>query len=288
MPGDPQVLVVLADAARVGVLEDRHRRAGEIENQVRSRLDVEDVGVAEFLALDLGEKVVEMAVERALLVRVVTVAELLFERQAEREIATGAGPALAEVVGDRRVVLRGAQENFHRELLAETLGGVAFVFLHLLDHPQVVGGIDDDGDAGVVFRRAAQHRRAADVDFLDGLLQRDVRLGDGFLERIEVHHHQIDRRNVVFLGLGDVRGVVAALEQAAVDFRVQGLQSTVEKFRRAGEFRDVDDRQASFPQSHGGPAGGKEFDSHFVEFLRKFGQAGFVGDGEQSAGDGHK
>jgi hypothetical protein len=72
------------------VLEDGDGGADEVEDEVGGGLDVEDVGVAEFLALDLGEVVAEVAVERALLVRVVAVAEFLFERQAEGEIAAGA------------------------------------------------------------------------------------------------------------------------------------------------------------------------------------------------------
>ena len=65
-------------------------RADEVEDQVGGGLDVEDVGVAQLLALELGEELAEIAVERSLLVRVVAVAEFLFERQAEGEIAAGA------------------------------------------------------------------------------------------------------------------------------------------------------------------------------------------------------
>ena len=288
LPSDAQIFVILSDAAWVGVLEDRHGRADEVEDQVGCSLDVEDVGVAEFLALDLGEEVGEVAVERALLVRIVAVAQFLFQRQAEGEIAARARAALAEVVGDGGVVLGRAEKHFDGQLFAEALGGVTFVLLHLLDHPWVVSGIDDHRDAGVVFGRAAQHRWAADVDFLDRFCQRDVRLGDGFFERIEIHHHQIDRWNVIGLGLGDVRRIVAALQQSAVDFRVQGLQAAVEKLGRTRELGDVDHGQACLAQGHRGAAGGEQFHSHFVEFLGKFGQAGFIRDREKSAGDRHK
>ena len=79
LPCDTQVFIVLADAAGVGVLEDRDGRTHEVEDQVGRGFDVEDVGVGKLLALDLGEELVEVSVERALLVRVVAVAELLFE-----------------------------------------------------------------------------------------------------------------------------------------------------------------------------------------------------------------
>ena len=63
------------------MLENGDGGAHEVEDQVGSGLDVEDVGVAEFLALKLGEELVEFPVERALLVGIVAVAKLLFERQ---------------------------------------------------------------------------------------------------------------------------------------------------------------------------------------------------------------
>ena len=82
--------------------------------------------------------------------------------------------------------------------------------------------------------------------------------------------------------------VVAALEQAAVDFRVQRLQAAVEKLRRTGEIRDIDDRQPRLTQRGGSAAGGEQFHSHGVEFLGEFGQAGLIGNGEKGAGDWHK
>ena len=69
------------------------------------------------------------------------------------------------------------------------------------------------------------------------------------------------------LGLGEVLLVVAAVEQAAVDLRVEGLDPAVEQFGRAGVFGDIDDRQARLAQGLGGAAGGEQFDPEVMEFL---------------------
>ena len=72
-----------------------------------------------------------------------------------------------------------------------------------------------------------------------------------------------------------------------MDFRVEGFHTAVEKFRGAGVFGDIDDGQSGVAEGFGRSAGGEEFDAEVVEFLGKVGEAGFIGDGEQGAGDGH-
>ncbi len=88
-------------------------------------------------------------------------------------------------------------------------------------------------------------------------------------------------------GLGEVLLVVAALEEAAVDFRVERFDPAVEQFGCAGVFGNVDDRQAGLAERLGGAAGGEQFDSEVMQFLGERGEAGFVGNGEKGAGDGH-
>ena len=75
--------------ARVGVLDDHHRRLVESVDQTPGRLGVEHVEVAELLAAVLGHRVpptrrAGLAVAGTLLVRVLAVAQRL--RQLEREV----------------------------------------------------------------------------------------------------------------------------------------------------------------------------------------------------------
>ena len=72
-------------AAGVGVLQDADRRALELADEVGRSGDIENIVIAEFLALQLFEGFVERTVERGLLVRVFAVAETLGDGQGRRE-----------------------------------------------------------------------------------------------------------------------------------------------------------------------------------------------------------
>ena len=67
--------------------------------------------------------------------------------------------------------------------------------------------------------------------------------------------------------------------------RMQGLDPAVHHFRKAGQFRDVLDLQSGGGDRLGGAAGGDEFDAVAGQRAGEFDQSGFVGNGQQSAGD---
>ena len=70
-------------------------------------------------------------------------------------------------------------------------------------HLLVVGRLDHHGHVGVVLGGGADHRRPADVDVLDAVVE-GAAFGDGRLERIEVHHQKIDRLDAVLFHRGGV------------------------------------------------------------------------------------
>ncbi len=84
----------------------------------------------------------------------------------------------------------------------------------------------------MVLRRRADHRGPADVDVLDGQLVGAVGARDGGLERVEVHHHEIDGLDVVLGHDLDVQ--ITPAEDAAVNLRVQRLHPAVHHFRKTG------------------------------------------------------
>ena len=149
--------------------------------------------------------------------------------------------------------------------------------------------IDDDGETGEVLRRGADHRRSADVDHLDRFGVGDAGTRDRALERIEVDRHQVEALDAV-LGEGRaVRGLGAVGEDAAVDLRMQGLDPTVEYLRETGDFGDPGDRQAGCLEVLLRAAGRDELEAEPGEAASELGEAGLVGDGEESAergGDG--
>ena len=116
----------------------------------------------------------------------------------------------------------------------------------------------------------------------------DTFLGDGRLERIEVHDDEVDGLNAVIGGLLAMLGEVAAVEEAAMDFRMQGLDPAIEHFREAGEVRNLNHRNAEGGDEFRGAAGGKDLHPVSVETFGKLVESGLVGDRDEGAGDAHR
>jgi hypothetical protein len=135
----------------------------------------------------------------------------------------------------------------------------------------------------VVLRRGAQQRGAADVDVLDRGRQVAVGPRDGLAERVEVDHHQVDRRDAV-LGHDRVVGAAPA-EDAAVHLRVQRLDAAAHHLGEAGVVGDLDHREARLGEQARGAAGGEQFDTARGQRLGEVDDAGLVGDAEQGAPD---
>ncbi len=252
------------DAAGVGVLDDHAGRRVELLDALERGVGVGDVVERQRLALQLlgGRDArlggIALDVEGRRLVRVLAVTHRLrvakLQVQRARECPLGFGlHEAAEIVGDCTVVVRGVLEGLDRERearrVADAAGGFEFV-----EQPRIVGGVDDDGDRGVVLGRGAHHRRAADVDVLDRILEAAIGIGDGLLERVEVDDDQVDRLDAV---LAHHRVVFAAApEDAAVDFRMQCLDAAGHHLREAGVVGNLGDLDAVVGEQPRGAAGG--------------------------------
>ncbi len=135
----------------------------------------------------------------------------------------------------------------------------------------------------MVLCRGADHRWAADIDILDTLLEACAFI-DGGLERIEIDHQEIDRRDAVILHRLRMLGIVPDCEQAAMHLGMQGLDPAVHHFRKTGQLRNIRDLQPGVGNRFGGAAGGDEIDAVAGQRARKFDQPGFVGHRQQSTG----
>ena len=137
---------------------------------------------------------------------------------------------------------------------------------------------------GEVLRCAAQHRRAADVDHLDGfLLAHAVAAGD-FAERVEVHADDVERADLLIVQVCDVVGVVAAREDSCVDPGVKCLDAPAEHLGDTGELLDPLDVQAHFVlEEVRGAAARDELATEVGEPAREILQARLVVDGDQCA-----
>src|SRR4051812_45366789 len=106
-----------------------------------------------------------LAIERAGLVRVLAIAKAVDALERKREVpgirlALPLGGKPGEIPRDGAVVRGGVGESLGGEPLARLQAHLA-TFADLRKHRVVVRGIADDGDAGVVFGGASNHRLSA-------------------------------------------------------------------------------------------------------------------------------
>ena len=139
----------LGDAARVGVLDDRHRgrtRRVELGDAFVGRIRVVEVVVRKLLALELagrgdaGARLAGSPVEGGALVRVLAVAQPLREGAAEgaeqgRLVGT---EAARHPVGDRRVVGGGAGERLLRQAAPQLRPGGTVIGFERGQHGRIV------------------------------------------------------------------------------------------------------------------------------------------------------
>jgi hypothetical protein len=96
------------------------------------------------------------------------------------------------------------------------------------------------------------------------------------LERIEVHDHEVDRRQRVHLEIGAIAGVVAAREDAAVDARVERLDAAAQHLGAARQRLDVLDLESGVAQRLRRAAGADELDAETAQPARELDQPAFV------------
>src|SRR5439155_16648378 len=223
----------------------------------------------ELLAMQLLDAREEVAADAALgvvrgaLVRVLAVGEVehLVERDDER---VGELLARVEPGRDRGLVGGRVRERLRRQAttcIERELPARA----ELLEHLVVLLGLTHGGAVGEVLRRAAEHRRAADVDRLDRLLLRHAPPRGDLLERIEVDADEVEGLDPVLLERGDVFRLVAAGEDPGVDAGVKRLHAPAEHLGRGRDLLDALHRQADrlegrrrVPARHEPPAEGDE------------------------------
>ena len=200
---------VLGNGGTAGVLmlEDHAGRLVELADQVPSGIGVQIVVVAERLALDLlGAHKRELrargvlaalgkAVDRSLLLRILTIAQVVDLLQRDLELGRGVRHVAClsgKPTGDSRVVGGGSLVDLHLQAATGGKRGAATGLAHLGQDGIIVGRVRDDGNARGVLGGRAQHGGTTDVDVLDGIRKGDLGVGDGLLELVQVDDDQVD------------------------------------------------------------------------------------------------
>ena len=133
----------------------------------------------------------------------------------------------------------------------------------------------------VIFCGGADHRRASDINVFDRLIPGDIRFGHRFPERIEIHHHQIDGRDVLLLKISLMEASPRLARMPPCTW-VQRLHPSAKDLRCAGVLGHAGHRKTSFLQDFGGAtAGEKCITMGAMQRLRQRHNAVFVGHAQQ-------
>ena len=190
--------------------------------------------------------------------------------------------SFSKIAGDLRVVGRRPRERAHGQPATRLRRRFARRG-DLIGHLRVVRRVGHDRHALMIFGRAAQHRRPADVHVLNRVRQRHIRSGNGLLEWVQIHDHQIDGLDVMFAGSRLMGRVVPQIEQAAVDSRMKRFDPAVHHFRKPCVCAQIADHDAVLPQDFGRPAGGNNLNSRRQKRLRERDKTRLVVDGDDCA-----
>src|SRR5262249_52208370 len=183
-----------------------------------------------------------------------------------------------------RLVRSGDREGLGGEQAARLQREPA-VAAQLVEDALVLGTAADRRHVREVFRRRAQHRRAADVDDLDRVLLAHAVAGDGLAERGEVDADQVDWADLRLLERGDILRLGAPGEDGRVDARVQRLDAAPEQLPPLRDLLDPPHPDPPLLQAGARAAAGDDLDTELDQALRELVQAGLVVDGDEGALD---
>ena len=280
-------------AARIVVLDHHGRGAWQRADDRQGAVQIQQIVVRQLLAMQLpGRDKIRAGrgqrIERSALVRILAVAQFHFSPQHERQRRgkVGAPGRLHEILGDRLIVFGCAGIRRSRQTPPQFQRRAA-VGRDFIENCRVLLGRRRDRHEAMVLRRRPNQARPANVDLLDRFVVRNTRPGDGRLERIEIHHHQIERHDAMFGGLPHVLGIVAAAEDAAVNSWVQRFHAAVHHFGPAGIGTHFFDRQARLLQMPPRAAGAVKLHARSRQPARKISQPQLIANTENRAFYGH-
>ena len=164
------------------------------------------------------------------------------------------------------------------EFLAHGDIGGALIGGQFVEQRAVVARIHHHGHRGVILGGGAHHGRSADIDIVDRVAVAAPRARDRGGKRVEVDGQQVDGFDAVRAHHGFVDAAPA--QQAAVNFRMQGLEAAAHDFRETGVLGHFLDGNAVTHQEMCRAAGRQQLDPALPQFACELDDAGFIGDAE--------
>ncbi len=138
----------------------------------------------------------------------------------------------------------------------------------------------------MILRGCSEHARAADVNHLDGLLKRAIRICHRFFKRVEVYDDHVDWLDALLFELTHVVWVVAVCEDPGVDLGVERFDSPVHHLGKAGDLVDHCHWDVVFFEELGGSASRDDLDPELgVQSSGEFDNTGLVVDADECSFD---
>ncbi len=104
---------------------------------------------------------------------------------------------LAEVVGNRAVIMRRMFISFDSQIKASFVSNGVVVGVELFYQAGIIAGVDDDGHVTVILCSSTNHGGSADIDIFNSIFEATVWASNGCLEGIQINHNHIDRGNIM-------------------------------------------------------------------------------------------
>ena len=226
------------------MLQTHAERGIKLTGNGQSGIGILDVVVRQLLAVQLfgrgqreGHSLL-LAVELRCLMRVLTIAQRLHQVELQKELLVQTG-LLAHVGRDHRIVLRRMRISLGRKGQTGLLQRIA-MSLDLVQNLRIVLGVANHRHVSPILGCRTQHRRTANVDILDCLLDRHTLLLNRLTEGIEIHADHVDKLDLILLEGLQVALIVTTSQQTAMHLRVERLDTTITNLREARYIADID------------------------------------------------
>lgn len=181
---------------------------------------------------------------------------------------------------DRGIVLGREAEYLTREFCSETQVDL-IARSQRCEDVGVLGRIRDRVDVPVVLPGGTDHARTADVDVLGCFFCSYSFFCDGLCERVEVDADEPEGLNPMFPHILLVLLAIEPPEQASMDLRVDGFQSSIHHLPIPSDFRHICGRYSRLDEEPPCPTSADYLEFHLDERSRELDESCFVADRNQ-------
>ena len=176
----------------------------KLRNQPSRRTQIQHIVIGQLFAMQLPKRIQESSIQRRFLVRILSIAQrlgpsphhsgrLLQDRLLFFRLTRQIRP-------NQMIIMRRMPKHLRRQS-PPRLQRCISTSLHLRLYRSIICRLSQHRHRFVILGRTAQHARPPNINILNRLLPGAIRSCHRLLKGIKIHHHQIDRRNMILFRL---------------------------------------------------------------------------------------